>query len=191
MITVVIPTLDSERLLVPTLAALVPGSTEGLVREVMIVDGGSTDETEKIANAAGCEWLHGVRDEGARLAAASNAARGDWLLFLDAGAELDGGWTREVAAFVARVGPASERAATFRFAIEASGPAARLREAAASARLTLFGMPRPDQGLLIAKPFYRSLGGHSAGPHPRRRLFARIGRGRLFALQTRITVRSQ
>jgi glycosyltransferase involved in cell wall biosynthesis len=92
MITVVIPTLDSEQVLVPTLAALVRGSAEGLVREVVLADGGSQDETRKIADAAGCEFLRGPQDEGTRLKQAATIARSGWLLFLDPGAVLDEGW---------------------------------------------------------------------------------------------------
>ncbi|HEY7457958.1 MAG TPA: glycosyltransferase [Xanthobacteraceae bacterium] len=189
MITVVIPTLDSEQVLVPTLAALVRGSAEGLVREVVLADGGSQDETRKIADAAGCEFLRGPQDEGTRLKQAATIARSGWLLFLDPGAVLDEGWTREVGVFVAGGGEGSDRAATFRIAIDGAGLAPRFTEATSTVRLALLGTPRPDQGLLIAKPFYDALGGHSPGSHPRRRLFARIGRGRLTPLRTRITIR--
>ena len=100
MICVIIPTLNSERVLVPTLAALVAGVAAGLVREVIIADGGSRDATAGIADEAGCVFLPAPADEGARLAAAAAAARGDWLLFLDPGAVLDESWPREVAAFM-------------------------------------------------------------------------------------------
>ena len=43
MLSVIIATLNSERPLVATLAALVPGATAGLVSEVLIADGGSGD----------------------------------------------------------------------------------------------------------------------------------------------------
>ena len=45
MLSVVIPTLNAEKSLAATLAALVPGVVEGLIREVIISDGGSTDAT--------------------------------------------------------------------------------------------------------------------------------------------------
>jgi hypothetical protein len=38
MLSVVIPTFDSERALVPTLAMLVPAAMSGIVREVTIAD---------------------------------------------------------------------------------------------------------------------------------------------------------
>ncbi len=53
MISVVIPTLNAERKLTHTLAALVPAVVDGIVQEAVVVDGGSTDETRIIAEAAG------------------------------------------------------------------------------------------------------------------------------------------
>ena len=110
----------------PTLAALVAGSAAGIVREVVIADGGSKDDTEKIADAAGCNFVSGPADPGARLRAAAHDARGNWLLFLDPASVLDEGWTREVRAFTDsadRSGLAERRAATFRLRKEGFGMA--------------------------------------------------------------------
>ena len=52
MISVVIPTLNAQRDLVPTLSALVPAVVDGIVQEAIISDGGSTDDTYVIADAA-------------------------------------------------------------------------------------------------------------------------------------------
>ena len=41
----------------PTLAALVPGATAGLITEVLIADGGSHDDTAAVADVAGCNFL--------------------------------------------------------------------------------------------------------------------------------------
>jgi hypothetical protein len=186
MITVVIPTLDSERLLVPTLAALVQGSAEGLVREVLLADGGSSDETLAIADAAGCEIVAGPPDAGSRLGASVQAARSDWILFLEPGAVLEEIWTREVGVFVAGRHAAKNRAATFRLALDAQGVRARIRETSAAVRLALLGRPRPEQGLLIAKHYYRSSGGHSPGHEAHDRLLRTIGR--VTVMRTRITL---
>jgi glycosyltransferase involved in cell wall biosynthesis len=191
VITVIIPTLDSERALVPTLGALVSGSAAGLVREVILADGGSNDETEKVADVAGCHFLKGPHDPGARLRAAAHQARGSWLLFLDPAAILPEGWMREVRAFVEmmeRGGLAERRAATFRLGYEGFGVKPRLVEAAAAARLAVIGRPRPEQGLLIARRFYDRLGGHKDGKKAQERLFARIGRRQLVTLRTRVVL---
>jgi len=54
MLSVIIATEDSERLLVPTLAALIPGALAGIVREVIVADAGSRDGTAAVADIAGC-----------------------------------------------------------------------------------------------------------------------------------------
>jgi len=161
MISVLIPTFNSERLLVPTLSALVAGSAEGLLREVILADGGSTDGTEKIADAAGCEFRRGPPDADERLKAAAAGARGDWLLFLEPSSVLEEGWTREVAKFVEgaeRAGQAEICAAVFRLTIDDYGFSPRVKELAAAARLALTGRPRPEQGLLISKQLFASRG---------------------------------
>jgi glycosyltransferase involved in cell wall biosynthesis len=191
VITVIIPTLDSEGALVPTLSALVSASASGLVREVILADGGSRDETEKVADVAGCHFLKGPHDPGVRLRAAAHQARGSWLLFLDPAAILQEGWMREVRAFVdtmERGGLAERRAATFRLGYEGFGMKPRLAEAAAAARLAVIGRPRPEQGLLIARRFYDQLGGHKDGKKAQERLFARIGRRKMVTLRTRIVL---
>lgn len=155
MISVVIPTLDSERLLGPTLAALVPGSTDGLLREVILADGGSSDGTATIAEEAGCEFLSGPVDEVARRKLAARAARGSWLLFVRPGAVLEEGWTREVRGFIDRsVHGRGARAATFRLAVEGAGLWPRLSEIAAATRFAFMRRTRDDQGLLIDKRVY-------------------------------------
>ena len=85
MLSVIIPTRESERTLVRTLACLVPGATAGLIREVILADGGSTDETAEVGDVAGCRFLSLPGPLGPRLNSAIEAARSEWLMFLRAG----------------------------------------------------------------------------------------------------------
>lgn len=179
MLSVVVPTLNSERLLVPTLAALVSGATEGLISEVLLADGGSHDGTAAVADVTGCNVLLIEGPLGARLKAAAAAARAPWLLFLRPGAILDPPWVGEARGFIELTG-GSERAAVFRRGASASSP---FREALAQAMLAMRGTPRPDQGLLIARRFYDALGGHRAdAAAPEADLLRRIGRRRIARL---------
>lgn len=189
MISVVIPTGQTHALLIPTLAALVPGAAAGIVREVLLVDGGTSSDVAEIADAAGCEYLHGPADPGARLRLAAQGARSQWLMFLAPSGLLQEGWTREVRGFVEqieRMGATERRAATFRLALDGFGVTPRLREAAAVARHALTGRPRPEQGLLIHRRFYEALGGYEAGPQAARRLIAKVGRSRLVLLRSQM-----
>jgi glycosyltransferase involved in cell wall biosynthesis len=155
MISVLIPTLNSERFLVATLSSLVAGAAAGLLREVILADGGSTDGTARIADAAGCDFREDAAGEAERLRTAAAGARGSWLLILRPESAPEEGWTREVAKFIdgAERAGRPDRAAAFRYAIDAYGFAPRLREVAAAARATLIG-PRPEQGLLVSKHIF-------------------------------------
>jgi hypothetical protein len=55
MISVLIQTHNDEEALARTLASLVGGSIEGVVREVIVCDRGSIDQTRLVAEHAGCD----------------------------------------------------------------------------------------------------------------------------------------
>jgi glycosyltransferase involved in cell wall biosynthesis len=133
MLTVLIETLNDEERLARTLASLVGGAVEGVVREVMVCDRGSTDQTGLVADHAGCLWL-----EHADLAAGIRRARGDWLLLVEPGARLIAGWPEPV----------------MRHTAEAVGPARFTRSRAGAPHLLsrLFSARRPlADGLVISK----------------------------------------
>src|SRR6266571_1362354 len=152
MLSVIIATDDSERALVPTLAALVAGAAAGAVRDVIVADGGSRDDTEAVADVAGCRFLLLPGPLGARLAAAAATARAPWLMFLRAGVVPDVSWVAEATRFIEdaeRSG--ASRAAVFRPAPAPATARPALVEALFLLRAALGGRPRPDQGLIVAK----------------------------------------
>ena len=81
MISIVIPALNEERALPATLAGL--GRMEGEF-EIIVVDGGSSDATPKIAREQGVRLLIAPRGRGSQLGAGAAAANGDVLWFLHA-----------------------------------------------------------------------------------------------------------
>jgi len=92
MISVVIATHDDGQTLGQTLASLVPAAVDGLVREVILADAGSTDDTLAIAEDAGARVVRGLGPAEARLLEACKAARADWLLILEASVSAPHGW---------------------------------------------------------------------------------------------------
>jgi glycosyltransferase involved in cell wall biosynthesis len=185
MLSVVIPTHDSERALVPTLAALVPGAVAGIVREVIVADAGSRDATVQIADGAGCRVLNAAGTRGALLLAAADAARSPWLLFLPPGSVPDATWIDETRRFVEEAtlrGCAGSYAAAFRRAPATFRPT--LIEALVLLGAALGAKPHASQGLLIAKVLYDQLGGHRRdGDAPERDLIRRLGRRRIMLLR--------
>ena len=159
-LTVVIPTLDAARHLPRTLDALAPGRSSGLIREVLVVDGGSRDGTLGQAAAAGARVLASPPGRGRQLATGGEGAEGSWLLFLHADTCLEAGWEAKVRAFIASLGAAeNEQAAFFRLALDDQDPRARRVERWAAWRGRRLGLPYGDQGLLISRAFYRRVGG--------------------------------
>jgi hypothetical protein len=178
MLSVIIPTHNSEQALVPTLAALVAGATAGLISEVLVADGGSQDDTAVVADIAGCEFLALGEPLGRRLAAAAASARAPWLMFLQPGTVLYAPWTDDVTRFVEQPAP-RDIAAVFR---RSAGPRTALREAL-SLLIAALAPPRPEQGLIIAKPLYDEFGGHSeSAADPEAEFIRRIGRRRVVTL---------
>ncbi len=162
MISVVIPTLNAEGTLAQTLAALVPAAVDGLVREVVVVDGGSSDGTLQIVDSAGAELLHSSGGRGPQLAAGAERARGPWLLFLHADTVLEPGWERDAAQFLERVDMEQRlpAAGAFRFALDDEGIKPRLLERLVALRSGVLKLPYGDQGLLISKRLYDEIGGY-------------------------------
>ena len=88
MISIIIPTLDEERALPATLACLLPQSTG---HEIIIVDGGSTDDTLNIARShAEITAISASTGRASQMNAAAEIASGEWLLFLHADTCLPG-----------------------------------------------------------------------------------------------------
>jgi len=185
MLSAIIATHESERALVPTLAALVPGATAGLIGEVIVADAGSKDATAEVADIAGCRFMASSEPLGTRLKAAAASTRTPWLMFLRAGCVPEPGWVSAAERFIETADPLDgAHAAVFR----PPGVADLLRPGLAElidlVRVTLGGGARPEQGLLIARRHYDSIGGHPDGDGAEAALLRRIGRRRLAMLTT-------
>ena len=186
-ISVIIPTLNAAGALRRSLPGIASLGALSMLREVIFADGGSSDETAAIAEAAGAEFVEAPRGRGNQLAAGAERASGTWFLFLHADTELEPGWESAVAAFMEEPDNA-ERVAYFRFKLDDSSLGARWLESLVALRCRLFRLPYGDQGMLISKTLYHRLGGFKAIPLMEDVDFVRrAGRGRMAALDTPAT----
>jgi rSAM/selenodomain-associated transferase 2 len=184
MISVIIPTLNAARHLPRTLAPLVDGVAHGLVEQVIIADGGSSDETLAIADAAGCDIVNAQQGRAKQLRAGVEMSKGKWLLFLHADTVLGRGWIEEAQAFVSDRHMRT-RAAAFRLAFDDASPQAKRVVFWARLRAQVMKLPYGDQGLLMSRFFYDGLGGYPDQPLMEDiELVRRIGSKRLVLFET-------
>ncbi len=172
-ISVVIPTLNAADTLPACLAALMEGLDAGLVRELIISDGGSTDATCAIAQAWGGDIVAGPASRGGQLQRGCAVARGEWLLVLHADTVLAEGWSAAAAKHL-RGGDAG----WFHLAFDEGGMPGRIVASWANLRSRL-GLPYGDQGLLIPYALYEAAGRYPDQPLMEDVAIARALRGNL------------
>ncbi len=173
VLSVVIPTLNAAHCLPASLRSVVGAD------EVIVADGGSSDDTPHIATEAGAIVVAAERGRGAQLARGIAAARGEWLLLLHADTRLGDSWRAIAAAAMSD----PSRAGYFRFALDSADPRARRLENWVAWRCRTLGLPYGDQGLLIARSLLERCGGIRSLPLMEDvDLVRRLGRARLMPL---------
>ncbi len=149
------PTRDAAVRLPVLLSGLMEGVESGLIRELIVSDGGSGDATARIAEEAGALWCEGPPSRGGQLRRGAELAGGEWLLFLHADTGLPVGWSGAVLTQMS-----DGRPGYFRLAFDARGLAPWLVAGWANLRSRLFHLPYGDQGLLISRIDYDAVGGY-------------------------------
>ena len=150
--SVVIPVLNAAEFLPATLRAL-HGDP---VAEIIVADGGSSDNSVDCAMQEGARVVVAPRGRGRQLAAGIDAARADWLLLLHADTQLGNGWQDSV---IRHIGSDIHHAAYFRFALASEDPRARRLERLVAWRCRRLALPYGDQGLLIHRRLLETAGG--------------------------------
>lgn len=165
-ISVVIICLNEEAFLQPTILS----AKSDKAAEVLVVDGGSSDGSVKLARRLGARVLQiKAASRAEALNYGARASTGDALIFLHADTQLPSGyrsWVLEciadprvlVGAFGFRMSDRSE----------ARGPWARvslgLIDLGARVRSRFLGLPYGDQGLFMRREAFESLGGFPSLP---------------------------
>lgn len=155
-LSIVIPTLNAADTLPATADSLLEGAGSGLVRDLVISDGGSTDATIPIATELGATIVTGAKGRGGQIARGVAAARGEWLLILHADTQLQPDWSVVCGRFMAHH---PDRAGYFRLRFNSDAAAARIVEAGAALRVRVLDLPYGDQGLLIHRDLLANVGG--------------------------------
>lgn len=161
-LSIIIPAYNAEDVLPLCLGGLMPGLETGLIREVILVDGGSEDHTRRIAEGSGATVVTApAKGRAAQLRHGFDQARGDWLLFLHADTALSRDWAERAKSHIAE---RRDQAAAFTLAYRSDHPMAKVVARRANWRARRLGLPYGDQGLLISRKLYSEVGGYPDTP---------------------------
>jgi len=182
-LSVIVPVLNEAARLQSLLPGLVPGDAE-----ILVVDGGSRDESVAVAAAVpGVKVVAGEAPRARQMNLGAAQARGQVLIFLHADSVPPPGFAgliREALNDPAVIGGA------FSLALDDHRMRARLVARGANLRTWLTGHPYGDQAIFVRRQFFQELGGFRPWPFLEDLDFAsRLkGRGRLHLIPQAVTV---
>jgi rSAM/selenodomain-associated transferase 2 len=153
-LSVVIPVFNEAAYIERCLSAIAVGAP---VCEVIVADGGSTDESVGIALSKGVSVIHSEKGRGIQIAAAAQAAKGDVLLILHADSML----RADAAERIIRALSAEPDAAggCFGMAFEGGGIATRWIAWLNNLRAMVTGIAFGDQAQFVRAEVLRRIGG--------------------------------
>jgi rSAM/selenodomain-associated transferase 2 len=156
-VSVIIPTLNEE----PVLAATLERARQTGVHEIIVVDGGSTDQTRAVAARRADTVIAARRGRAAQMNAGAALASGDVLLFLHADTLLPEGFAPAVNRACAKPGVVGGR---FDVDLQPSSPLIRLTGALMNRRSRLTRIATGDQAIFIRRDVFERLGGYADVP---------------------------
>jgi len=156
-ISIIIPTLNEQA----TIALAVDHAWAARPHEVIVVDGGSQDDTCRVAAARSAQVLRASRGRAVQQNRGARRATGDVLLFLHADTWLDPTGVRQMSKALA---DETVLGGAFRQHIESPGVRYRLLERGNALRASWRGLPYGDQGIFLRHWVFDALGGFPEEP---------------------------
>jgi rSAM/selenodomain-associated transferase 2 len=158
-LSVIVPTLNEAGLIVMTLAALAVLRARGA--QVIVVDGGSIDDTMRLAAPLADQVLECRRGRAHQMNHGAAAASGDVLLFLHADTTLP---RRADDLILDGLGKARRRWGYFSVAIDGRHAMLTVVAALMNLRSRLSAIATGDQALFVARSEFEAIGGFPAQP---------------------------
>jgi len=156
-LSVIIPALNEAE----NIGAAVEAARRAQPREVIVVDGGSTDGTAELAAQAGAIVLASPPGRGLQQRLGAERAQGEALLFLHADTKLPANFPSIIAEILAHPNIAG---GAFRFKLDESGLGFAWIERLVDWRCRFFGLPYGDQAIFVRAAVLAEAGGYPALP---------------------------
>ena len=152
--TIIIPVLN-EAARIGGLVRYLRAHSQGVVAEILVVDGGSSDQTPALAAAAGARVLHcPVQSRAAQMNAGARQAATDWLWFVHADTTPPPGFAADLTAVAA----GGRVAACYRYRFDS--PSLLLRFNSYFNRFSMLWCQGGDKTFFIRKDIFEALGGY-------------------------------
>lgn len=155
-ISVVIPTLNEENTLGPTLRRL---QHQARPFEILVVDGGSDDETQTLAQSQGARVLHAPRGRALQMNRGAEHASGEALLFLHADTLLPPNGLS-----IIRKALAAPNTSSGTFRLQFNTPTPLLRFYAWCTRWPWIRLCFGDRGQFVKRSVFEAVGGFPKWP---------------------------
>lgn len=153
-LSVVVPALNEAANIGRCVAAL----RQGFAGEILVVDGGSRDETAALAARAGARVIACERGLARQCNAGAGQASGDALFFIAADSVVPPGWS---GAIERALGSPYVIGGGFHLAIDGPGAAFRVISWGGNFRARYLRIALPDQGLFTRRAAFEAAGGMS------------------------------
>jgi rSAM/selenodomain-associated transferase 2 len=153
-LSIIIPVLDEAANIAAALQALAPLRAKGA--EIIVVDGGSADETAALAAPLADRVISSPRGRARQMNVGAATARGNVLMFLHADTRLPPDADRLALDGLAQSGRAWGR---FDVTIEGRHPLLPLVAASMNARSRLTGIATGDQAMFVTRDAFSATGG--------------------------------
>jgi uncharacterized protein len=157
-ISVIIPTLNEAHNIAGTITSISHRNNT----EIIVVDGGSIDNTVSIAKTLGAKIIQGSPPRSRQMNRGADAASKEILLFLHADTLLPENFNRHVLGALTQ--PRVAAAGAFELRIDSPVPSLRLIERIANWRSRCFKMPYGDQAIFMFSKVFHQMGGFSNIP---------------------------
>lgn len=157
VISIIIPTLNEEK----NIGAALSGLRDIPDIEIIVVDGGSDDQTVSIAKSCGAQVISAPPGRACQMNKGAKTANGDILLFLHGDTILPAGFEHHVRQIIIN---SKAVAGAFPLSINASGLGIRLVEKMTNFRAKYLQMPYGDQAIFISAGLFRQMGGFPKVP---------------------------
>ncbi len=154
-LSIVMPVIDDKEALATSLPRALAHADQ-----VIVSDGGSTDDTRAMARSLGAVVVNGTAGRGAQLNRGAREADGDVLVFLHADTTLPADARRQIE----RAIEAGNAGGGSRLEFDVAGPLLRFGARWINGRTRLTRLPLGDQAQFITREAFEALGGFRDWP---------------------------